>query len=68
MNSHTKYHEGGHELAILSTFSENGPRKITLNFGDVSDSGGILTFDLQKLKGDNQRPRVFDHKATNCFT
>lgn len=39
-----------------------------LNFGDVSDSGGILTFDLQKLKGDNQRPRVFDHKATNCFT
>lgn len=44
---------------ILINFSgiyDNGPRKILLNFDDVLDSGGSLTFDLQL-------PRCFDHKA-----
>lgn len=40
---------------------DNGPKKSSLNYGDVLDSRETLTFDLSRFMIKSKR---FDHEAT----
>lgn len=52
------------------TFSRNvdkGPRIGSFHFGEVPHSERLLTFDLPKIIGQDQRPSDFDHKVIYCY-
>lgn len=48
---------------VFSGNDDNSARML-LDFENVLDSGGSMTFDLPKITGQDQRPMGFDHKAS----